>query len=162
MALNQANHDSHDAVRPSPWCKHTHSPCIAGESAMLTTSPLGNCWPLNSPFKGNLGASFMISMVRTPLLNRELRPGTGKGTDRRAGWVEGTQLSPLPAFHVSAFQMIFTQHPCMCSCTAEPEEIGTKARTSGQNGLGWGGGSGCVSTRIRLHRERKNKERLEE
>lgn len=45
----------------------------------------------------------MNSMVRTPLLNRELRPGTGKGAAEQDGW-KAVSFHPCHPFTSQLFR----------------------------------------------------------
>ena len=84
-----------------------------------------------------LGASFMNSMVWTPLLSRELRPGTGEGTAEQSACkaVSFHCCHPITS-RFFRWQSISTH----VLGTSESWETGTKAGNLGQNGLGWDGG----------------------
>lgn len=111
-----------------------------------------------------LSANFMNNPVRTPCLAGNW--GLEEERGERSGCEQGHQLSPLPPLGCTAFQMISSQHPCT-SAHQKHKKLGPKPES--QSRMSWGElGRGGVGQWLEQdkdcgrHRERKNKERLDE
>lgn len=108
-----------------------------------------------------LGAGFMNSMVRMPLLSRERNPGTGKGTAEQS--VQSRQISILPPHHLTVFQMIINTHVLLPIRAIGNWNQRHKLRAEWAR-VRWGGGWTSQSKHPRKQREkeRKNKKGLQE